>query len=228
MQGLFAHTDKRNVLMFHGIGTATVPMEPGESDYWIDWPFFDDLLEHLSENPLSRLYWTFDDGNASDLEAARRMRARGLVGSFFVLVGRIGRAGYLSWDDIRALSDLGMEVGLHGRDHVDLRYTDNRQLNDEIRVARDELSEACGRPVRSFAIPFGAYDRRVWSSLSSSDFERVYTSDPGPSRLDARFVRRDAVMRWHTVEDIERTVEDKVAIPSKARRTLAPVLKRLR
>ncbi len=143
--------DNQAVLMFHGIGTAEHPLEAGEDAYWIGWDFFDAVLGHCAAlGPKSDMF-TFDDGNASDLEAARRMRARGVSGHFFILVGRLGQAGYLSVDDVKELMSLGMEIGLHGRDHRDWRKVDDRTLHSEIDDARAELTTICNRPITTVA-----------------------------------------------------------------------------
>ena len=47
---------------------------------------------------------SFDDGNASDLDIALgALLERGLVGSFFVVAGRIGSRGSLDSDGLREL-----------------------------------------------------------------------------------------------------------------------------
>jgi peptidoglycan/xylan/chitin deacetylase (PgdA/CDA1 family) len=217
-----------SVLMFHGVGEAGHPFEPLEETYWIGWEQFDAILDLCADLPPERCWWTFDDGNISDLEAARRMRARGLGGSFFVLMGRIGTPGYLTRDGVRELRDLGMEVGLHGRDHVDWRRTDDRTLRSEIDDAREELAELLGEPVETVAIPYGLYDRRVWGHLQRSSFRRIYTSDRGRARPGDRFVRREAVMRWHHRPEIEAILADRASPLAKMRRAVMPRLKRLR
>jgi len=216
----------RSCLMFHGIGTPVTSMEPGEQDFWIDWGAFDSIVAKCAELPPQSDRFTFDDGNASDLEAARRMRSHGIDGSFFVLVGRIGRPGYLAAQDIAELVGLGMEVGLHGRDHVDWREADDATLFSEIDQAAQELSVICGREIGSLAIPYGAYDRRVWRYLERSKFTRIYTSDRGASAPRSRFVRRNPVMRWHTVEDVEAILRGEAPMLARLRRWVMPQIKR--
>lgn len=222
-----AGSQVHSVLMFHGVGTPAVEQEPGEDAYWIEWDRFDAIVAHCAALPPQADRFTFDDGNASDLEAARRMRAEGVDGSFFVLAGRLGKPGYLTAENLRELLDLGMEVGLHGRDHVDWRKTDDATLFSEIDLAAQELSEACGKPIDTMAIPYGAYDKRVWSYLERSQFKRIYTSDRGVSPAGSRFIRRQPVMKWHTLADIDALLRDEASPLARVRRTVMPRIKRL-
>lgn len=216
----------RSILMFHGIGSPVGELEQGEEDYWIDWTLFDQIVEYCSKLPPQADRFTFDDGNASDLEAARRMRKKGIGGFFFVLVGRIGKPGYLCADDIQEMIDLGMEIGLHGRDHLDWRKVDDATLYSEIDLAAEELATICGRSIDTLAIPFGAYDRRVWAYLDRSRMGRIYTSDRGVSPEGSRFVRRNSVTRWQGFPDVCCMLHDVAPLHVRLRRTVSPVIKR--
>lgn len=219
--------DVRSVLMFHGVGDPVHPYEPGEGDYWISENSFDEILGCCGSLPKESYYFTFDDGNASDIVAARQMRDRGIDGSFFVLVGRVDKPGYLSKEDLLELVDLDMEVGLHGRDHIDWRDADHETLRSEVESAAGELEQLCRKPITSVAIPYGAYNRRVWNHLQRSPFSKIYTSDRGPSRRSDRFVRREPVMAWHSGADVTNLVTGKVPAATRLRRAVMPLLKRL-
>lgn len=59
-------------------------------------------------------------------------------------------------DEVRAMSDAGVEIGLHCRTHIDLAgVTCGRTLRREIVDAAAELADLVGRPIRYFAFPFG-------------------------------------------------------------------------
>lgn len=60
-------------------------------------------------------------------------------------------------DQLRAMSDQGVEIGAHTRTHPDLgRVTDARRLHDEIVASREDLEAAIGKRIRYFAFPFGS------------------------------------------------------------------------
>jgi peptidoglycan/xylan/chitin deacetylase (PgdA/CDA1 family) len=119
-----------------------------------------------------------------------------------------------------------MEVGLHGTNHVDWRKVDRAELENETTWSRQLIEEVIGKPVTSLAIPFGAYNRTVIKHLDSLSFERIYTSDRGLAVPGQRYLRRNPVMGWQTIRDIEVILEDRVSLPSRARRSIMPLLKR--
>ena len=108
-------------------------------------------------------------------------------------IRRIGHEHYLSGADLRSLVEMGMTVGLHGRAHRKWTGLDDAGLVDETVRARGEVAEAAGCPIDEVAIPFGAYDRRVFAWLLRQDFARILTSDRGPFDPAERVWNRNTV-----------------------------------
>ena len=219
----------QSILIFHGIGTPRPELPAEEHPYWIGRDFFDEILALVRARAATcPVLLTFDDGNASDLHAAERLKSHGLDGKFYLLTGRFGQPHYLSRDDARDLDHAGFEVGLHGRGHVDWRHAAKAELDAETIDARADLADAVGKPVTSAAIPFGAYNRRVIDHLRRQSFDRIYTSDAGPARTDGLFRRRTAVMAHHRINDIAALIDDRAGPAARLRRTIAPLVKRWR
>jgi peptidoglycan/xylan/chitin deacetylase (PgdA/CDA1 family) len=97
---------------------------------------------------------TFDDGVASQRIAAELLAARGLTGTFYVSSGFVGRAGYLGWDDLRALVGQGHEIGGHTTGHAHLAQLTMGDARREIESDRLALLERDLDPV-TFAYPYG-------------------------------------------------------------------------
>ncbi len=123
-------------------------------------------------NYRSAISITFDDGYAVNCDFALPLLLReGIPCTYFactrnVLEGRpfdhdlaIGRPlPPNTVDELRALAEAGVEIGVHTRTHTDLgQITDFNQLHDEIVRAGAELAEAIDRPLRYFAFPFGKH-----------------------------------------------------------------------
>jgi peptidoglycan/xylan/chitin deacetylase (PgdA/CDA1 family) len=190
-------------LCFHGIGTPGRVLEPEEELYWMEEAHFEDLLEVISKYPSIRI--TFDDSNASDAtQALPALRRLSLEATFFVIAGRLDRAGSLASSDVRSLVQEGMTVGSHGMQHVSWRSATDQVLQEELAGAAEAIAEAAGRPVRQVACPFGSYDRRVLNAIRRHGFSRVYTVDGGSARRDAWLQSRHTIRTNDTPADIER------------------------
>ena len=61
----------------------------------------------------------------------------------------------MTWDDIRALADAGMDIESHTRTHRVLETLDRDALEDELVGSRRDLEIQLDRPVRAVAYPVG-------------------------------------------------------------------------
>ncbi len=171
------------ILAMHGVGRPARQLDPGEDERWLTVEQFERVLDVAAEHEDVRL--TFDDGNDSDVEIVLpRLADRGLTAEFFPLAGRLGQRGYLDRDGLRELVRAGMEIGSHGWEPRDWRRLDDLHAGRELRDAPQLLGDLCGRPVRRYSLPFGAYDRRVLARLRQAGATRVYSSDGGAARRD--------------------------------------------
>lgn len=216
------------ILNFHGIGEPPEATEPSERAYWVSEERFREILDLADRHPRAQqICFTFDDGNKSDLAiAAPALEARGRKGAFYVLAGRLDDPHYLSQADCRALVEMGMEVGLHGRDHVDWRGLGDAALVSEIDAACAEIARASGRPVTSVGIPFGAYDKRVMALLKARGFLKILTSDGGPARAAARVQNRTSIRSDMPPAKIAALIEGQEPVMSRLRRAASTTLRR--
>lgn len=216
------------ILNFHGIGEPHDGVEPDERPYWVSEARFGEILALADRHPRARaIRFTFDDGNKSDLSiAAPALQARGRTGSFYVLAGRFDDPRYLSRADCRALADMGMEVGLHGRKHVDWRMLDEEALADEIDAARGEIARASGRPVTAVGIPFGGYDKRIMRHLKASGFTTIHTSDGGSARSAALVQNRTSVRSDMSTQRIAALLDAREPVMRRLRRAASTTLRR--
>jgi peptidoglycan/xylan/chitin deacetylase (PgdA/CDA1 family) len=184
---------------FHGVGTPSRTLEPGEDRYWIPVDAFQAMLDVIAS--VEGVSISFDDGNASDLEIALgALRERGLSASFFVLAGRLGSSGSLDAGDLRELVRGGMTVGNHGMDHRPWRRLSARDRERELVEARLAIADAVGRPVDEAAVPFGEYGRHLLGELRRLGYTKVYTSDGVVARSSAWLQPRYSVVATDSAE----------------------------
>jgi peptidoglycan/xylan/chitin deacetylase (PgdA/CDA1 family) len=191
-------------LTFHGIG----PLPPsllvsGDVKAWIDEPLFRTIMETVSGR--DDVLVTFDDGNTSDVRVGLPTLVElGLRATFFIVAGRLDTAGFVSQTDIRRLVDAGMQIGLHGFHHRSWRGLEDEELRQELVLARTALEDASGTIVRTAALPFGAYDRRVLAALRAEGYSRVFTSDGGATNADCWLQPRNSVRTTDDAAVVER------------------------
>ncbi len=110
---------------------------------------------------------TFDDCYRDNLFAARVLAEHGLSACFFVPTGHVGtdhvfpwdrdlpRMPNLTWDDVRAMAEMGFEIGSHTVTHPDMAAVPLEQARRELQDSRKTIEDRVGRPARWFAYPFG-------------------------------------------------------------------------
>ena len=99
---------------------------------------------------------SWDDGHPLDLRLADLLAEHGVRGTFYVPVKLEAR---LDVSDLRRLRNLGMEVGAHTVNHVDL--TAAADPLGELVNGKRYLEDVLGEEITAFAYPFGRFDSRV-------------------------------------------------------------------
>jgi len=196
------HPNQRLILNFHGLGSPPAYVDADEAPFWLRPAFFAEVLDLV--RGLRGVHITFDDGNASDFEAALpELARRGQTAEFFLVASKIDEPGYLTRAQISEMVAAGMTIGTHGMAHRAWPDCDDRTLAVEINDARARIAAVTARPVTSASCPFGAYDRRTLQALRAAGFDRVYTSDRGVARSDDWLQCRNTLRFGDTLVNVE-------------------------
>jgi len=148
--------------------------------------------------PRRAVVLTFDDGCRCFRDhALPELTARGMTATLFAVSGELG--GSNRWDRsagepggvgesgergeagerredlldaaaLRGLVAAGIEVGSHGRHHLDLTACDDATLAGEVAGSREELAAAIGTPVATFCYPYGRFDARVRAAAAVAGY----------------------------------------------------------
>lgn len=162
----------------------------------------DEWLEAERRDPASlhrRVVLTFDDAYADFVTAAFPvLQGHGFGSTMFVPTGYTGGfadwdrefgtpAPLMSWDDLGALAQAGVEIGAHTITHPRLtRLKDEAAVSREIAGSRAELEQRLGLTIPTFAYPYGDYDERVAQAVKAAGLSVAVTIDPesyGPLAL---------------------------------------------
>lgn len=126
---------------------------------------------------------TFDDGYKDNLtEAQPLLEKYGMKGTVFVATGLVDTEGYLTPDEIRQLSDRGMEIGSHTVSHVDL--TGDIDVHNELGISRAWLEMVTGKECIFIAYPFGAYNDKIERDIKAYGYWGALTGDAGYNNFD--------------------------------------------
>jgi peptidoglycan/xylan/chitin deacetylase (PgdA/CDA1 family) len=143
------------------------------------------LTRPITAAPESTVVITFDDGFADFVEHAVPVLTRhGLRSTMYVVTGCVGGTSswlesigedqrpMLGWSDLNDLagSGRGFEIGAHTHSHPQLDIIGRGAAWDEVRRSRGVLEDRLGRPVRSFAYPFGFHGSRIRALVRRAGF----------------------------------------------------------
>lgn len=123
---------------------------------------------------------TIDDGDPSVRRIAQPiLRAHGVPSVLFALSGRPEGFEVLSAAELRDLADAGMTIGSHTCNHRSMARLPAAEAAREARESRLWLEDAIGRPVTSFAYPFGTradVSNEAARILAEAGYETGFTS----------------------------------------------------
>ncbi|MBI4499387.1 MAG: polysaccharide deacetylase family protein [Chloroflexi bacterium] len=194
------------ILMYHHVGPLPADADALRRDLTVAPERFAEQVDYLAREgyqtmPLAQLaaalhgeahlppkpvVLTFDDGYRDNYDYAFPMLQRaGYTGTFFVVTGLVGHAEYLTWEQIRAMADGGMEVQSHGRDHVDMSRLSAQALERQVTESRRVLESHLGRGVRLFAYPAGRYSPEVIAALRAAGYQAAVTTRHGSTHTTA-------------------------------------------
>ena len=181
---------------------------------------------------------TFDDGYAENCEfAVPLMIQRRIPCTYFVSLQHATQSQPFphdvasgtplpanSVDDLRWMSEQGIEIGAHTRTHADLgRITAPQQLYDELVASRQELEQLIGQEVPFFAFPYGQH-----VNLSAEAFQLAHDvgfrgvcsayggyNFPGDDAFHLQRIHADPEMtrflNWMTVDPRKRAMVSRYA-----------------
>ena len=139
-------------------------------------PLVEDLRRNLEQHEKT-VCITFDDGFKSDIEFALPvLQKHALRATFFVVVDRIGKDGYMSWSDLLEVRARGSAIQCHGFRHDDLTTIEESQLVNDLTRARSTMEDKLGAKVDCLALPYGNGDEKVFRIAREVGFEVVLTS----------------------------------------------------
>lgn len=162
-----------------------------------------DLLAYFDMGqPLSlkAVALTFDDGRYGQYKwAFPLLKKYGMTATFFIITDWVGKPDFLTWTQIKEMSDGGMTISSHTLDHPHLSSLNDDQLRSELADSKKILEEKIGLAVDLLAYPGGDYNERVIGFAK----EAGYRAAMGVYKVIEQLPKyRYAIRRFHADDDL--------------------------
>jgi len=191
------------VIMYHHIRTAESTDSALLKDLSLDLQAFKQHLDYLEKRHYRAVTFyelaslvgkqelpsenivilTFDDGYDDNWEAFDELIKRNMKAVFFITVASIDKKHHLSRQQLRELSNSGMEIGSHTQSHVDLTSSNSARLTKEIVGSKQRLEAIIGKEVISFCYPSGRYNDNVVKNVKNAGYKWARTTNPGINEI---------------------------------------------
>ena len=136
----------------------------------------------LPEKPI---VLTFDDGYIDNYtEMLPILEAHKMTAVIYVITNFLGKPGYLTFEQVQDMQRRGLEIGLHGADHIPLPILDGEFLDNQIIKSKILLEWSGLDPIGSISYPNGAYDDRIIEMLKAENYLTAVTGEVGLNNFE--------------------------------------------
>ncbi len=126
---------------------------------------------------MTKVILTFDDGEMNNFKNAlpilQRLR---FPAYFFVTSNRIGKKGYMGWEELKELRDADMFIGSHGLSHRILTELKDKDVQDELIGSKQILEQRLKINIDYLSIPRGFYNERVIRFAKEAGYKYIFVS----------------------------------------------------
>jgi peptidoglycan/xylan/chitin deacetylase (PgdA/CDA1 family) len=156
-----------------------------------------DLYEYVAGKrasiPKNAVVITIDDGwKSAYTEAWPELKERNFPFTLFIYPKIIGKTTIaLSWEQIKEMSDAGVDIQSHSLSHPFLTRRRHSSLDEaaydewlrkELRESRRLIEKHTGKDVKYLAYPYGDYDTRVATMARKAGYDAALTCEYGKVR----------------------------------------------
>ncbi len=201
-------TVKVPILMYHYVNKEPPPAGPYADSLTVRTHEFEEQMAFLAENgytvislpeltaaqqgaalPEKPVILTFDDGGADNYTVAFPiLRRHGFTATFFVITGKVGTEGYMTWEQLKEMDAAGMTIGSHTVSHPDLTGVGVERLDKELNESCEEILRRVGTAPTAFCYPSGAFNGTVIEAVERAGYHAAVTTKPGKeAKPDAPF-----------------------------------------
>lgn len=140
--------------------------------------------------PRGALLITFDDGYVDFKEHAwPLLQHYGFSAHLFLVADLVGKSNQwdhhygevkplMNWNQIRQLQSDGVTFGAHSLTHATLSSLGLKQITNELKKSQRIIEHELGEPIKTFAYPYGAFNKRVQYLTGICGYDLAMTCEP--------------------------------------------------
>jgi peptidoglycan/xylan/chitin deacetylase (PgdA/CDA1 family) len=138
----------------------------------------EDYVAHMARGkklPSKPILLTFDDASAGQYtRALPLLKKHHFVATFFVMTVVLGKEGWLTKGQVRALDRDGMTIGAHTYDHKAVPEYSAADYKIQFTEPGRELRGIVGHKVELFAYPFGSYSAAAIPPMFGAGYRAAF------------------------------------------------------
>lgn len=142
-----------------------------------------ELNDYISKHtpiPEKSIVITFDDGYKDNYtNAFPILKELDMKATIFVITSVIDDGYYLSKNEIKELSDYGIDIQSHTVKHLHLNTLSYEEQLQELKSSKETLEAITNKPVISVAYPFGDHDENTLKAAKAAGYTLGFLTDKG-------------------------------------------------
>lgn len=137
-------------------------------------------MEGSGTLPPKPIVITFDDGYDDNQRiAVPLLRKYGFKAIIFVITDNIGKPGYLTWEQLKAVQERAISIGSHTMTHADLAKLTPEEVSQEATNSKVALERGLGTAAEFMAYPYGSYNQQVIDTLRATGYKGACSGEVG-------------------------------------------------
>ncbi|MDS0528268.1 polysaccharide deacetylase family protein [Clostridium sp. SHJSY1] len=153
-----------------------------------------DYIINKKPIPQKSILITFDDGYTDNyVHAFPILKELNMKATIFVISSGIDSGYYMSKDQLKEMSDYGIDIESHTVNHVHLNTLSYEEQLKELKDSKAKIESVTNKPVLSIAYPFGDFNENSKKAAKDAGYSLAFTTNLGLSNRTDNPVALDRI-----------------------------------
>ena len=141
---------------------------------------FTDYINNNKPIPEKSILITFDDGYTDNyVHAFPILKELNMKATIFMIASQVDSGYYMSADQLKEMSDYGIDIESHTDNHVYLDTLSYDKQLKELKDSKEKLEKILGKEVTSIAYPYGNYNEDTMKATIDAGYTFGFTTNKG-------------------------------------------------